>query len=186
MTRPRHRTNELELPSGHPPQGGAVLRAALGHRAGLLARRARPDRELRRTRRRCSMHSLPDLNWAGFYLLRGGELVVGPFQGKPACVRIALGPRRLRQRRPRRARTVVVPDVHAVPGPHRLRLGLELGDRRAAAQRRSNGLLGVLDLDSPKLATLRRGGPRGLERHRRGVHRALRLERRIRARGERC
>ncbi len=40
--------------------------------------------------------SLPDLNWAGFYFLRDGELVVGPFQGKPACVRIALGKRRLR------------------------------------------------------------------------------------------
>src|SRR5271166_2348118 len=36
-------------------------------------------------------HSLPELNWAGFYFLRGEELVVGPFQGKPACVRIALG-----------------------------------------------------------------------------------------------
>ena len=36
-------------------------------------------------------HSLPDLNWAGFYLLKDGELVVGPFQGKPACVRIAIG-----------------------------------------------------------------------------------------------
>src|SRR3974390_973182 len=35
-------------------------------------------------------HSLPDINWAGFYLLRSGELVLGPFQGKPACVRIAL------------------------------------------------------------------------------------------------
>ena len=36
-------------------------------------------------------HSLPDLNWAGFYLLKGNELVLGPFQGKPACVRIAMG-----------------------------------------------------------------------------------------------
>ena len=36
-------------------------------------------------------HSLPDLNWAGFYLYDGNELVVGPFQGKPACIRIALG-----------------------------------------------------------------------------------------------
>src|SRR4030095_12749007 len=36
-------------------------------------------------------HTLPELNWAGFYFHRGGELVLGPFQGKPACVRIALG-----------------------------------------------------------------------------------------------
>src|SRR5215212_9767631 len=36
-------------------------------------------------------HTLSDLNWAGFYLLKGGELVLGPFQGKPACVRIPLG-----------------------------------------------------------------------------------------------
>ncbi len=44
-------------------------------------------------------HTLPDLNWAGLYLLKGGELVLGPFQGRPACVRIPLGGGRLRHGR---------------------------------------------------------------------------------------
>ncbi len=62
-----------------------------GADASAARRRARRDRESSRTRARSLYHSLPDLNWVGFYLLKDGELVVGPFQGKPACVRIALG-----------------------------------------------------------------------------------------------
>ena len=60
-------------------------------------------------------HSLPDLNWAGFYLFKDGELVLGPFQGEPACVRIAIGKgvcgtaAEIRQ-------TVVVANVHEFPG----------------------------------------------------------------------
>src|SRR5262245_13272384 len=60
-------------------------------------------------------HSLPDLNWAGLYLLKDNELVLGPFQGKPACVRIAVGTSvcgtaaKVRQ-------TVVVENVHEFPG----------------------------------------------------------------------
>ena len=56
-------------------------------------------------------HGLPDLNWAGFYFRRGAELVLGPFQGKPACVRIAIG-RGVCGTAAARAATVVVPDVH--------------------------------------------------------------------------
>ena len=59
--------------------------------------------------------ALPDLNWAGFYFLKGGELVVGPFQGKPACVRIALG-KGVCGTAALERRTIVVPDVHAFPG----------------------------------------------------------------------
>jgi L-methionine (R)-S-oxide reductase len=59
--------------------------------------------------------SLEDVNWAGFYLLKGGELVLGPFQGKPACVRIQVGKgvcgTAVQQRR-----TIVVPDVHQFSG----------------------------------------------------------------------
>ena len=58
---------------------------------------------------------LPDLNWAGFYLMKGGELVLGPFQGKPACIRISVGKgvcgTAVAQRR-----SIVVPDVHQFPG----------------------------------------------------------------------
>lgn len=58
---------------------------------------------------------LPDLNWAGFYLMRGGELVVGPFQGLPACVRIAVG-RGVCGTAVATRRSQVVEDVNAFPG----------------------------------------------------------------------
>ncbi len=91
---------------------------------------------------------LPDLNWAGFYFLRGGELVVGPFQGRVACVRIPLGSGVCGTAAARRA-TLVVPDVHAFPGHiacdaasnSEIVVPLIAGDR----------LVGVLDLDSPRL-----------------------------------
>ena len=59
--------------------------------------------------------ALPELNWLGFYFLRGQELVLGPFQGKVACVRIALG-RGVCGTAARQRKTIVVPDVHAFPG----------------------------------------------------------------------
>ncbi len=60
-------------------------------------------------------HSLPAVNWVGFYLWDGRELVVGPFQGKPACVRIGLG-QGVCGAAAERAETLVVADVHAFPG----------------------------------------------------------------------
>ena len=60
-------------------------------------------------------HQLPDLNWAGFYLMREGELVLGPFQGKPACIRIPLG-RGVCGTAAATRETQLVPDVHAFPG----------------------------------------------------------------------
>src|SRR5215471_19236208 len=60
-------------------------------------------------------HSLPDLNWAGFYLWKGDELVVGPFQGRPACVRIALG-RGVCGTAAERRETIIVPNVNEFPG----------------------------------------------------------------------
>ncbi len=92
-------------------------------------------------------HSLPDLNWAGFYFLRdGGELVLGPFQGKPACVRIAKG-RGVCGAAVERAASVLVADVHAFPG----HIACDAASRAELvvpvfAQGR---ILGVLDLDSP-------------------------------------
>ena len=60
-------------------------------------------------------HALPDLNWAGFYFLRDTELVLGPFQGRPACVRIALGQGVCGTAAAQR-RSILVPDVEAFPG----------------------------------------------------------------------
>ena len=91
-------------------------------------------------------HTLPDLNWAGFYFLRDGELLVGPFQGKPACVRIALG-HGVCGTAARERRTVVVPDVHRFPG----HIACDPASRsEIVIPLVGNGrLIGVLDLDSP-------------------------------------
>jgi GAF domain-containing protein len=91
---------------------------------------------------------LPDVNWAGFYFLRGGELVVGPFQGRVACVRITPGAGVCGTAAASR-RTLIVPDVHAFAGHiacdpasnAEIVVPLVSGDR----------LIGVLDLDSPTL-----------------------------------
>jgi GAF domain-containing protein len=92
-------------------------------------------------------HSLPDLNWAGFYFLRGEELVLGPFQGRPACVRIAMG-RGVCGTAALRRTSVLVPDVHQFPDhivcdlASRSELVVPLID--------VNRLMGVFDLDSPR------------------------------------
>jgi L-methionine (R)-S-oxide reductase len=120
--------------------------------------------------------ALPDINWAGFYFLRGGglsvpggprngetnaELVVGPFQGKPACVRIPLGKGVCGTCASTR-KTLVVPDVHEFPGHiacdaasrSEIVIPLIKGDR----------LVGVLDIDSPSVARFDEADRLGLER----------------------
>jgi L-methionine (R)-S-oxide reductase len=105
-------------------------------------------------------HSLPDLNWAGFYWLRGGELVLGPFQGKPACVRIALG-KGVCGTAARDATTIVVPDVNAFPG----HIACDSASRSEVVVPvlRGGRVIGVLDLDSPRLARFTEEDARGLE-----------------------
>ena len=92
-------------------------------------------------------HALPELNWAGFYFLRGEELVLGPFQGRPACVRIALG-RGVCGTAAAERRSIVVPDVEAFPG----HIACDAASRSELVVPLLSGdtLLGVLDLDSPK------------------------------------
>jgi GAF domain-containing protein len=89
---------------------------------------------------------LPDLNWAGFYFMRGGELVLGPFQGKTACVRIAVG-RGVCGTAVERKESIVVPDVHAFPG----HIACDSASRSELVVPliRNGQVLGVLDLDSP-------------------------------------
>jgi L-methionine (R)-S-oxide reductase len=101
-------------------------------------------------------HSLPELNWAGFYFLRGEELVLGPFQGQPACARIPLGKGVCGTAAAER-RSVLVPDVHAFPGHiacdansrSELVVPLLIKDGLIRDGLAENCLLGVLDLDSP-------------------------------------
>jgi L-methionine (R)-S-oxide reductase len=105
--------------------------------------------------------ALPELNWAGFYFLKDGELVVGPFQGKPACVRIALGSG-VCGRAAARRETIVVPDVHAFPG----HIACDAASRsEIVVPLISRGkLLGVLDIDSPRVARFDESDRRGIER----------------------
>lgn len=105
-------------------------------------------------------HSLPDLNWVGFYFMQDGELVVGPFQGKPACVRIALG-KGVCGTAAKTRETQVVPDVNKFPG-HIFCDGDSLSELVVPLIREGQ-LLGVLDLDSPKLARFDQEDRRGLE-----------------------
>ncbi len=106
-------------------------------------------------------HSLPDLNWAGFYLLKSGELVVGPFQGRPACVRIALGKGVCGTAAARRA-TVIVENVHEFDG--HIACDSASNSEIVVPMVRGNELLGVLDLDSPKFARFDEEDRAGLER----------------------
>jgi GAF domain-containing protein len=91
--------------------------------------------------------SLPHINWAGFYLLRGETLVLGPFQGKPACVRIELG-RGVCGTAAARRETLVVPDVLAFPG----HIACDAASRSEIVVPILDGgaLLGVLDVDAPE------------------------------------
>ena len=115
-------------------------------------------------------HALPALNWAGFYLLRGNELVLGPFQGRPACVRIPLGKGVCGAAAQRRA-SVLVPDVAAFPG--HIACDTASQSELVVPLLAGDGLLGVLDLDSPVLARFDTEDQVGCERLARIVVRHL-------------
>src|SRR5262245_51218876 len=91
---------------------------------------------------------LPDINWVGFYLLRNGELVVGPFQGKPACVRIAIG-KGVCGTAAQRRESIVVPNVHEFPG--HIACDSASNSEIVVPMIKDGALLGVLDIDSPML-----------------------------------
>ena len=104
--------------------------------------------------------ALPDLNWAGFYFMKGGELVLGPFQGKPACVRIALG-RGVCGTAAQARRTLVVPDVHAFPG--HIACDSASNSEVVVPVVHAGRVAGVLDLDSPVKGRFDEEDARGLE-----------------------
>jgi L-methionine (R)-S-oxide reductase len=105
-------------------------------------------------------HALPELNWAGFYFLRDGELVLGAFQGKVACVRIPLGSGVCGTAAARRE-TVVVSGVHAFPGP--IACDADSRSEIVVPLIRGGTLLGVLDVDSPRPDRFDQDDARGLE-----------------------
>jgi L-methionine (R)-S-oxide reductase len=105
-------------------------------------------------------HALPNLNWCGFYFMRRGELVLGPFQGKTACVRIGLG-QGVCGAAAQRRETIIVPDVHAFPG----HIACDAASRSeiVVPMLQSQRLLGVLDIDSPVADRFDRDDAQGLD-----------------------
>jgi L-methionine (R)-S-oxide reductase len=93
-------------------------------------------------------HTLPDVNWTGFYFRHGDELVLGPFQGKPACVRIGIG-KGVCGLSVKQCDTIIVPNVHEFPG----HISCDAASNSEIVVPVFDGqrILGVLDLDSPQL-----------------------------------
>ena len=89
---------------------------------------------------------LEDLNWAGFYLMEGGRLVLGPFQGRPACIEIAVG-RGVCGTAVKEGKTQLVPDVHLFPG--HIACDSASNSEIVVPLRVGGEIVGVLDLDSP-------------------------------------
>ena len=128
------------------------LRALLAGESDLIANAANSAALL--------FEVLPEVNWAGFYFLKAGELLVGPFQGKPACVRIALG-KGVCGTAALQRRTLVVPDVHEFPG----HIACDVASRAEIVVPvvAGDALLGVLDIDSPRVGRFDAADARGLE-----------------------
>lgn len=144
-----------------PAASKAELYASLTEQAGYLLA-DEPDRIANAANFSALLyHSLPEVNWAGFYFFDGKELVVGPFQGKPACVRIALG-RGVCGTAAQTRETQLVADVHAFDG----HIACDADSRsEVVVPLVLNGqLLGVLDIDSPRPDRFDTEDQAGLER----------------------
>ncbi len=105
-------------------------------------------------------HSLPRVNWVGFYVKRGTELVLGPFQGKPACVRIPLG-KGVCGTAAETGETVVVADVHQFPG--HIPCDGDSKSEIVIPLVNWGSTLGVLDVDSPEFDRFDEDDVEGLE-----------------------
>ena len=105
--------------------------------------------------------TLPDVNWVGFYFLRGDELVLGPFQGKPACVRIPVG-RGVCGSAVAERKSIRVEDVFAFPG----HIVCDTSSRSeiVVPLMKNGAIMGVLDIDSPSPARFDTDDQDGLER----------------------
>ena len=105
--------------------------------------------------------SLEEINWAGFYLVEGGELILGPFQGKPACIRIPFG-KGVCGTAAQKNQTQLVKDVHEFPGhiacdsASRSEIVIPIHDKKGA-------VAAVIDIDSPYQARFDEADQRGLE-----------------------
>ena len=105
-------------------------------------------------------HSMADLNWAGFYLMEGGQLVLGPFQGKTACIEIPVGKGVCGTAVAQRA-TQLVPDVHAFPG--HIACDSASNSEIVVPIFKNGEVVAVLDIDSPSLGRFDETDRAGLE-----------------------
>ena len=105
-------------------------------------------------------HTLPDLNWAGFYLMEGEMLVLGPFQGKPACIEIPVG-RGVCGTAVAEDRTQLVYDVHSFPG--HIACDSASNSEIVVPIRAGGQIVGVLDIDSPRVGRFTEADQAGLE-----------------------
>ena len=105
--------------------------------------------------------AMDDINWAGFYLMDNGSLLLGPFQGKVACIRIKVG-RGVCGTAVKEERTVLVPDVHAFPG----HIACDETSRSEVVVpiRKDGRIVGVLDVDSPIAGRFTPDDAAGLEK----------------------
>ncbi|MCR5538812.1 MAG: GAF domain-containing protein [Lachnospiraceae bacterium] len=114
--------------------------------------------------------ALPDINWAGFYLVRGEQLVLGPFQGKVACVHIRRGAG-VCGTAWERDETQLVPDVHAFPG--HIACDGASNSEIVVPIHRDGEVCGVLDIDSPSFGRFSEADREGLEEFVRTLERAV-------------
>ena len=103
---------------------------------------------------------LDNINWVGFYLMKEGELVLGPFQGLPACVRIAVG-RGVCGTAVAERKTMLVDDVHAFPG--HIACDAASNSEIVIPLIKNDEVIGVLDIDSPNKARFSSEDQQGLE-----------------------
>lgn len=132
------------------------------HLAAQLRSLLEGERDLVANTANCAallFNSLPDLNWSGFYFLKGDELVLGPFQGQVACVRIALSQGVCGTAAARRE-TVLVANVHDFPG--HIACDSASNSEIVVPLLEDGRLVGVLDLDSPSLGRFDDEDARGL------------------------
>lgn len=130
--------NQLKSKQEHYQQLAAPLSSLLAGERDLIANCANFSSFIFR--------SVPDINWAGVYLVKDGELVLGPFQGKPARVRIPFG-QGVCGTSATKCEPVVVPDVHEFPG--HISCDLASKSELVVPLVKNEQLIGVLDLDSP-------------------------------------
>ena len=147
----------MPLPEGPKP----VVYAALARHAEALVEGERDKIANAANIAALLYHSLPDISWSGFYFLRGKQLIVGPFQGKPACVRIALG-RGVCGQAAELQKTLLVADVASFPD--HIYCDPDARSEIVVPLVRDDRLLGVLDLDAPIPDRFDDQDRRGIER----------------------